>query len=139
MSSNLNKPIVKICSLCLQVNNPAWENVSLNASPKIKKEMELVKEKVDQERKTHEHVLFNDSYCFPHAIAMYNSNGMDTSTLRKNDIPCLIQDTPEAENLRQNYMRGIFTQDMATQANQTTQQSNNQLTERFKKLAGIKS
>ena len=131
-------PMVRVCIICLNVNNGEWAKMSPGVTPHVKEEMAIIKERVDMERKSKQHVAFGDGYCNYHSVAMYKSYGMDTANLPKSDIPCLVENTTEAENLRKNYMNGIFTEDMAKQASQQVQQSNQQLTERFKKLAGIK-
>ena len=83
---------------------------------------------------------FSHGACNPHLYLTYQSIPGITperlssikEKLKHNDpIPCLLQD----EKLRHVYMRGLFTKEQIQQ----TQQSNEQLTERFKKLAGIKS
>ena len=138
-NSTMSLPQVKICSICLNVNNGEWSSFSPGVSDAIKKEMKIVSEKVIEGREN-KNAVFSDGYCNYHTIAMYKSYGKDVSNyVPKSDIPCLVENTPESEKLRQSYMKGLFTPEMIQQANQITQQANNKLTERFQTLAGIKS
>jgi len=136
------KPIVRICAHCQQINVERMKRFAMGISQKIKDEMKVVDEKVNENR---EKYSFTHTMCVPHGIQQYQSiPGMtkerinsliDKYKSNNTPAPCLIEDTPEAEKLRQSYMMGLFTDEEV----QSQQQSNHQLVERFKTLAGIKS
>jgi len=125
------KPIVKICSLCQNIFNSDY-----NVDQKIKNELKIVDQKV---KENSQKINFTHGLCNPHLLQSYYQipgitperlNSVKEKLKRNNNpIPCLLTD----DNLRRNYMNGIFT----TEQLQTTNQSNEQLTIRFKKLAGI--
>jgi len=135
-------PQVKICSICLKVNDPEFSQYSPNVSDKIKKEMVDVLNSVQVVRKQGKEgtssIGFSDGMCLSHAKAMYAAYGYDTTSIQKSDVPCLVEDSSEAEKLRQSYIQGIFTQEQLQNVQQNQQQVNESLITRFRTLAGIR-
>jgi hypothetical protein len=134
-------PVVRICATCQKINVPGMEHASLGIDQKIKDEMDVVNKKIIEKSKE---FCFSHGACNPHLYLMYQSiPGMTPERLESvkeklkhnTPIPCLLQNEP----LRHAFMKGLFTKEEIQKAQQSTQQSNQQLTERFKKLAGIKS
>lgn len=60
---------------------------------------------------------------------------IDNSKLNGGIVPDLI----ENNELRHSYSKGLFTPELIQQAKQSQQNDNDKITERFKKLAGIRS
>ena len=129
-------PRVGICSICLNADQNQWKDL-VPSTDQVKQEIQIIRQQVNVERQKKQNVAFNDGYCNPHTVALYSSYGMDPNQVKKSNIPCLIENTPEAEKLRQLYMRGIFTEQQIQQIQQAQKQSQQKLTERFQKLAGI--
>lgn len=135
------KPIVRICSYCQQINNPDMVVFAKGIDPKIKDEMKSVDKKVKENR---DKFTFTHTVCVPHLTQnLERIPGMTKERIRSmvekseqgNPVPCLLVNEP----LRHAYMRGLFTQEQIQQAVQSQKQDNQNLTERFKILAGIKS
>ena len=120
-------------------------NYAANVDPQIKKEMEEVNRQVEEASKEKK-VIFSHGMCIPHMIQTYLDMGYDTAEIEKtaedakkrgNIVPCLLQNAP----LRHAYMRGLFTVEQMKQAQQQMQQDQQKssLSERFRKLAGIRA
>jgi hypothetical protein len=132
-------PMVKVCTICLHVNTQEWGKLSPGVTNEVKKEIEDVVKVIDAERRAKKSVAFGDGYCNYHTKAIYISHGINPDEAKPSDIPCLVENTPQAAALRHGYMKGLFTPEQIKQAAQVQQQDNKNLTERFKKLVGIKS
>lgn len=147
MNGNLNpisalvKPEVRICSWCQQINSPQFALYAINIDQKVKDEMKVVDEQV----RAHDEKDFSFSHgiCLPHLIQMYKKQPKMTDeklklaihqskTQKGGPIPCLLTN----DSLRHAYMRGLFTPELIQQAAQY--QENEEIIERFKKLAGIR-
>jgi len=136
------KPFVRICAACQKAGEPGNEIFAFNIPQSVKDELHQVNQQVKEHSKDFE---FSHGSCNLHSIQSYSQiTGMTPERLASireklannpDAIKCLLTD----ENLRHGYMRGLFTPELIKQAADSTQQSNQQLTERFKKLAGIKS
>jgi len=111
---------------------------------KVKDEMKVVNAQI-QKPESKEHHSFSHGTCLDHAIQNFKTiPGITPERLNafieklkqsSNPTPCLLKD----DALRHAFMKGLFTKEEIQKAQQSTQQSNQQLTERFKKLAGIQS
>jgi hypothetical protein len=128
-------PQVPVCTICLSVNDQQWAQFSPGVSEEIKKQMAIVLQQIQAERKNKQHAAFSDGYCTYHAKALYTF--YQAGEAPATSVPMLIEDTPEMEKIRQYYMRGIFTYQQIQAAQQQQQQSNQDLKERFQKLAGL--
>jgi DNA-binding transcriptional MerR regulator len=135
------KPIVKICASCQRINMPGMEKFGLEIDQKIKDEMKIVDNQVKSNSKN---FSFSHGICQLHLIQQLKLiPGMTKERIKSmvdksnqgNPVPCLLQD----EFLRHNYMKGLFTSEQIQQASQELQQSNKNLKEHFRTLAGIKN
>lgn len=138
--NNTTKPFVSICSYCENINDPRMAEFANGIDPKVKDEMKVVNEKVKENK---DKFTFSHGTCQQHLVQnLQKISGMTkeriASMIEKsnqgNPIPCLLTNEP----FRHAFMKGLFTPELIKQATQSTQQSNQKLTERFKKLAGIK-
>jgi hypothetical protein len=131
------KPIVNICSYCQKINQPNMVSYAKDIDQTIKNEMKVVDEQVIANQDKYS---FTHGICRPHTIQTLRAipymtterlkSMMDKKSQNPNTPPCLLQDEP----LRHAYMKGLFTKEDI----ETVNQSNQQITERFKTLAGIK-
>jgi len=135
------KPMVGVCGSCQYAGKPGYESLSLGVDQKVLDEMKVVDEQIKKHMKDYG---FTHGNCKEHymQIAM-QIPGMTPERLaltqskvkNANSMPaCLLKD----DALRHAFMRGLFTKDEIDKAAQQVQQSNQNLTERFKTLAGIK-
>ena len=138
------KVIVPVCAYCQKINDENMRAFAQGIDQKVKDEMKVVNAQIQKPENKEKH-SFSHGTCQDHAIQnMKTIPGMTPERLDSfiqkmkqspNQTPCLLKD----EALRHAFMKGLFTKEEIQQAHQSTQQSNQQLTERFKKLAGIKS
>ena len=138
------KFIVAVCAYCQKINDESMRAFAQGIDQKVKDEMKEVNAQIQKPENKEKH-SFSHGTCRDHAIQNIKTiPGMTPERIHSfiekmnqspNQTPCLLKD----EALRHAYMRGLFTKEEIQQAQQSTQQSNQQLTERFKKLAGIKS
>jgi len=138
----MENPIIRICASCQVAGEPGKEKLALNADQTVKDELKVVNQQVKSHSKQ---FTFSHGLCGPHLLQSYSEiSGITPERMASiktkiennpDTIPCLITN----KELRHGYMKGLFTPEMIKQAAHSTQQSNQQLTERFKKLAGIKS
>jgi hypothetical protein len=133
-----DKPIVQICAYCQQINAPNMVEFSHGIDQKVKDEMKIVDAQI-QKPENKQKYSFTHGTCKPHHIQNIQSIPnitpekakifIDKINASPDTTPCLIQN----DALRHAFMKGLFTiEDM-----QRVKQSNQQITERFKKLAGI--
>lgn len=127
------RPFVKICAYCQGINKPQMSNFSTGIDSKVKDEMKQVDAHVKSKS---DELTFSHGICEPHLIqTLQEIPGMTKERINSmvskltDSAPCLLNN----DQLRHSYMRGIFTPEQVKQV----QQSNQHLTERFKKLAGI--
>jgi len=138
------KLIVPVCAYCQGINNENMKEFAQGIDQKVKDEMKVVDAQIQKPESKEKH-SFTHGTCREHSIQNIKTMpGMTPERLQSfiskldassNKTPCLLKNEP----LRHAFMRGLFTPEEIQQAQQSTQQSNQQLTERFKKLAGIKS
>ncbi len=131
-----DKPMVRICAACQNAGEPGNEKFAPGADQSVKDELQQVNKQVKSHIKDFE---FSHGACEFHLLQNYASiDGMTPERMASiktklvnnpNKLPCLITD----KALRHAYMRGIFTNEQMSQVTK----SNEHLTERFKKLAGI--
>ena len=134
-------PIVMVCSYCQKINDANMQRFAQDIDQEVKNEMKVVDEKIKENKNNFQ---FSHGICREHTIQNLKTiPGMTPERIQSfinkagqnPNIPqCLLKDTP----LRHAFMKGLFTKEQLQQAHQSTHQSNLQLTERFKKLAGIK-
>lgn len=140
-----DKPMVRMCSWCQQINGKNMAAQAATIPAKIKEEMKVVDEQV---RANKDNFTFTHGVCIPHVIQTYSTIPNMTEEKLKSIVdkvqksdppPCLVEDTPEMAALRHAYMRGLFTKESMQQAIQTQQSGSAQLTERLQVLAGIRN
>ncbi len=139
--NNQEKPFVRICAACQNAGEPGYEALAFGIDQSVKDELQQVNKQIKAHSNQFE---FSHGSCEIHTLQSYSKiEGMTPERmasvkekLSKNPdkIQCLLTD----KALRHGYMRGLFTPEQIKQAAHATQQSNEQLTERFRKLAGIK-
>jgi cell division protein ZapA (FtsZ GTPase activity inhibitor) len=137
------KFIVVVCAYCQKINDENMRAFAQGIDQKVKDEMKVVNAQI-QKPESKEYHSFSHGICKDHAIQNIKTiPGMTPERIQSfidkinqspTSAPCLLKD----EALRHAYMKGLFTKEEIQQAQQSTQQSNERLTERFKKLAGIK-
>ena len=135
------KPIVRVCTTCQKINSTEMESFSLGINQKVKNEMDVVDKKIKENSLK---FSFSHGMCNLHLYQTFQTipnitperlESIKEKLKRNTDpVPCLLQNEP----LRYAFMKGLFTKEMIQQELQSTQQSNQHITERFKMLAGIK-
>jgi hypothetical protein len=135
-----DKPMVRICSWCQQINLKQFARYASNIDPKVLTELAEVDKQV---KANQNNFTFTHGVCVPHFIQSYKEiPGMTDDKLKPmiqkletgGPPPCLITD----DATRHAFARGLFTPEMVKQYQQAQQGDNNQITERFQVLAGIR-
>lgn len=86
-------------------------------------------------------LAFSHGYCIRHYISVMKENGFSDEEIQQqlSSVKTTIPDLKTRTDLVKLWSQGIFTKEQLQQAQQTQQTENNIITERFKKLAGIRS
>jgi hypothetical protein len=137
-----DKPMVRICSWCQGINNDGMKNFASTIPENVREEMKVVDAQV---KANQGNFVFSHGTCLPHVVQSFREMKIPEERIKlmvdkvKGDAPpCLVADTQESQALRHAYMKGFFTKEQMEQAVEKQKGANDNITERFQVLAGIR-